>query len=130
MNVLAAVAGLEHLRLVTRAFAFFADQLNIGEELHFHRNRAVALAGFTPPSGNVERKMPGSETALLGLRQRSKEFADGVERLDVSHRIRPRGSPDRRLIDQHDFINELVAFQTFPGSRSPRRARGLLLLAF
>src|SRR5580692_11273912 len=103
MNILPAVADLKHLRLVARAFALFANQFYVSKELHLHRNRAVALASLTAPSGNVERKMPGSETALLGLRQRRKKLADGVERLDVSHRIRTRRPPNWRLIDQHNF---------------------------
>src|ERR1700733_1423071 len=87
VNVLALVMDLQHLRLIARAFAFVADQLDVGEELHFDCDRAVALAIFAAAAGNVEGKMPGREAALLGFRERSKEFADNVECFDVGNWI-------------------------------------------
>ena len=114
MNILAAIADLEDLRLVARAFAFFTDQLHVGEELHFHRNRTVALAGFATAAGNIEREMPGGEAALFRFRQRRKQIADRIEGLDVGDGIRPRSPSDGRLIDQNDLVDEIVAFQFSP----------------
>ena len=68
VDVLALVANVEHLRLVARAFAFFADQFDVGEELHFDGDGAVALAGFAAAAGDVEGEMSGGEAALLALR--------------------------------------------------------------
>ena len=42
MNVPAVIAHGENLRLIARAFALLADQFDIGQKLHFHRDRAVA----------------------------------------------------------------------------------------
>src|SRR5260370_18983172 len=106
MNILSPVSDFEHLRLVSCAFTLLANQFNVGEELHLHRDRSVALAGLAPSSGNVERKMAGTEAALPGLGQRSKQVADGIKRLDISHGIRTRRPPDWRLIHQHTRTNE------------------------
>src|ERR1019366_6821018 len=92
VNALAFVVDFEHLRLVARPLAFVADQFHIGQELHFDRDRAVALAGIATPARYVERKVSGREAALLRFRQRSKQFADDVKRLDVRDWIRARSA--------------------------------------
>ena len=72
VNVFALVVNFEHLRLVARAFALVADQLHVGEKLHFDGDGAVALAIFAASTGNVEGKMSGREAALLGFGQRGE----------------------------------------------------------
>ena len=57
VDVQTVVVDFENARLVARSFAFLADQFDIGEELHLHRDRAVALADFAAAAGNVEREM-------------------------------------------------------------------------
>ena len=57
VNVLAVITNLEDLGLVARAFALLADQLDVGEELHFDGDSAVALADFAAAAGNVEGEM-------------------------------------------------------------------------
>ena len=120
VDILAAITHVEHLRLVARAFALFADQFDVGQKLHFDGDGAVALAGFAASAGDVEREMSGGEAALLGLRQGSKQIADSVEGLDVGHRIRSRSAPDGRLVDQDHVVDEIVAFQFAPISRRKR----------
>ena len=68
MDVLASIANVQNIGLVTRALALFADQLNVGQELHLDGDGAVALANLAAAAGDVERKVPGAEAALLGLR--------------------------------------------------------------
>ena len=127
MDVLATITNLEHLELVARAFAFFADEFHVGEELHLDRHRTVTLASFAASAGNVEGKMPGRETSLLRLGQGSEQVADAVEGLDVGNRIRARRSPDRRLVNQDHFVNELSAFKLRPIRRRRERPIGLFL---
>src|ERR1700722_9233189 len=62
--------------------------------------------------------MSGREAALLRLRQRSKKFADDVERLDISHRVRARSAANWRLINEDDFIEKLVALYAIPQNRA------------
>src|SRR5215469_15720625 len=69
VDVFSAIANLENLWLVTRTLAFFADEFDVGEELHFDSNRPVALTGFAPAARNVEREMTSAEPALLGFGQ-------------------------------------------------------------
>src|SRR5882724_8544582 len=116
MDILAAIANLKNFRLVARAFALLADQLHVGEELHLDGDRAVALTDLATASGDVEGEVPGAEAALLGLRSRGKDFTDGVEGLDVGHRVRARRSTDGGLIDQHNFIDELASVDVVEGA--------------
>src|SRR5208283_4827968 len=95
MNILTAITNFEHLSLVARALAFFANQLHIREKLHFHRNGAIALTRLAAASGDIKRKMTRGHSTLLSLRQRGKKLADGIESLDVSDWIRSRRPPDR-----------------------------------
>src|ERR1700686_2068513 len=118
MNILALVVDVEHLRLVARALAFVADQLHIGEKLHFDGDGAVTLTVFAEAAGDIEGKISGREAALLRFRQRSKKFADDVESLDIRDRIRPRSAADGRLIDQDDLVKKLVAFNAVPQNRA------------
>ena len=118
MDVLAAVPYFQNLRLVARAFTLFANQFDISKKLHLHRYGAIALAGFTTSSWNVEGKMTGRKTPLLGLRQRSEEITNPVKGLSVGNGIGTRSSADRRLIYQYDIVNELVAFHFAPIGRS------------
>src|ERR1700680_2985096 len=115
MNILAAIADLKHPGLVTRSFALLADQLDVREGLHLDRNRTVTLASVTAAAGNVEGEVSRAETAFLGLRQRSKQIADRVKGLDIRDGIGARRTTDGRLINQNNFIDELVAFYAVPG---------------
>src|SRR5215831_11262059 len=90
VNVLPAIANLQHLGLVALSLALFADKPYVRQELHFHGHGSVALAGFTAASGNVEGEMSGGEAPLLGLRQGSEQLPNTVEGLDVSDRIGTR----------------------------------------
>src|SRR5467141_2841257 len=59
MNVLFPVAHFEHAAFKARPAAFFADQFDVRQELHFYRDDAFALACLAAAAGNVERKMSG-----------------------------------------------------------------------
>src|SRR5258708_4732722 len=128
MNILAAVANLQYLRFVARAFALFADEFNVRQKLHFDGNSSIALARFTPAAGNIEREMPGTESTLLRFGKRSEQIPDGVECLDIGHGVRPGRSSNGRLVDQHDFVNVLVAVHAAPCGSSWSHTIALLLL--
>src|SRR4029078_1150239 len=59
LDVLAAIADLEHLGLVARAVAGLARQQEVGEKIHLDLDDAVALAGLAAPAWNVEREHAG-----------------------------------------------------------------------
>ena len=54
VNILAAITHVEDLLLETRAVAFFTDQFDVREKLHFHSYRAVALTNFAAPTRHIE----------------------------------------------------------------------------
>ena len=57
MNVLAAITYIQNLLLEACAFAFFTNQLDVREELHFDGDGAVTLANFTAAARHIERKV-------------------------------------------------------------------------
>ncbi len=46
VDIQIVVANLQDAALVARTLALFADQFHVGQELHLHRHRAIALAHF------------------------------------------------------------------------------------
>ena len=111
MDIFAAIAHVEDAGFEARPAAFFADELDVGEKLHFNRDGAIALAGFAAASGNVEGKVAGGEAAALGVGSGGKDFADGVEGFEIGRGIRTRRAADGRLVDDDDFANVRVAFE-------------------
>src|SRR5580765_4196535 len=92
MNVFAFIADVENLRLVARAFAIFADEFHVSEELHLHGHGAVTLAGFTAAAWNIKTEVARAVAVLVRFSDRRKHFADRVKRLDISYGI-TAGSP-------------------------------------
>src|SRR5215468_2681802 len=111
VDVPAPVFDVEDRRLEPGAFALLANQLDVGQELHLDGDSPVALAHVAPPARNVEREMAGVVASRLGLARRGEGFADRVVDLDIGHRIRPRGAPDRRLVDEDYVIDEFAAVE-------------------
>src|SRR5262245_53166905 len=109
VDVLTAMFDIENRALESRSLTFFADQFDIGQELHFDGHRTIALTGVTASARNVEGEMAGVISAGLGLTSPRKGLADGIVDLDVSHGVGPGCAPDRCLIDQDDVIEELAA---------------------
>ena len=110
MNRSALVTHVENLLLEARAFAFFADQFDVGQKLHFLYLDAVALAAFATAAGHIEGEVRRIEPVRLRFACRREHFANRVVDFDVGDRIRARRASDRRLIDQHHVIEKLRAF--------------------
>ena len=107
----------------------FTNQLDIGEELHFHSNGAVALARLATAARHVERKMACRVTSAFGVRRVGKNFANGIKRFQVRGGIGARRAPDSRLIDDHHFANLGVALHNsrkIPEARAVARREGLI----
>ena len=110
---------LEHLVAVARAVAVRAAQVHVGQELHLDVLEAVAAAGGAAAVAGVEAERAGGVAALLRRRLAANSSRIAVERADVARGIRARGAADRRLVDQHDVVDELRA-------RAARRTRPAL----
>ncbi len=113
MDVLALVLDLENRGLVAGAVAVFAGQLDVGEELHFDGDGAVAFAGVAAAAGHVEGEVTGGQREALGLGLRGKQFADKVEALDVGDGIGARGAADGGLVDEHHVVEALDTGEGF-----------------
>src|SRR5579864_1255519 len=127
VNVLAAISDFKHLGLESRPLALFADQFHIGKKLHFDDNRPIALAGLATPAWHVERKMSGSESAFVCFWSSGKQVTNSIECLDICDWIRPRSAPNRRLVNQNDFVDEFIAFNFTQKREAERNSVGLFL---
>ena len=105
----ALVLDLEHLGAEALAVAVGAAQIDVGEELHLDVLEAVAAAGRAAAVAGVEAEGAGRVAALLRERRVGEALADRVERADVARRIRARRPADRRLVDEHDLVDEIGA---------------------
>ena len=72
MNIKAVVLDLQHRGLEASALAIFTNQFHVGEELHLHSNRSVALTSLATSARYIERKMSGGVAALIRLRSSGK----------------------------------------------------------
>ena len=115
VDVLALVFDLEDGGLVTGSVTFFAGQLDVGEELHFDGDGAVAFAGVAAAAGDVEGEGSGGEALALGVGLGGEEGADVVEGLDVGDGVGARGAADGGLVDEDDFIEVLDAGELAEG---------------
>ena len=107
----AAELHLEDLRAVARPVAVGAAQVDVGEELHLHVLEAGAAARRAAPRAGVEAEGARRVAALLRQRLGGEQGADAVEGADVAGGVRARGLADRRLVDEDDLAERLVAAQ-------------------
>src|SRR5256885_2101168 len=111
VDIFVVEAHFEDAAFEAGAAALFANELDVGEELHFDGDGAIALAGFAAATGNIERKVAGGVAAALGIGGGGEDFADGVEGFEISGRIGARRTADGRLVDDDDLGDLRVAFE-------------------
>jgi hypothetical protein len=109
VDVLALVLDVEDGGFVTGSVAFFAGELDVGEELHLDGDGAVAFADVAAAAGDVEGEAAGGEALALGVGLRGEEGADVVEGFDICNRIGSRGAADGGLVDEDDVVEVLGA---------------------
>src|SRR5208283_3839628 len=111
MDIPAVVANVKNAALEALAAAFLADQLNVGQELHFNGDGAIALASFATSPGDIKGKMAGGVAAALGVGRTGEDVADGVEGFEVGGGIGARSAANRRLIHDDEVLNVLFALK-------------------
>ena len=109
VDVFVLVLDVEDGGFVTGSVAFFAGQLDVGEELHLDGDGAVAFADVAAAAGDVEGEVAGAEAFALGVGLRGEEGADVVEGLDVGDGVGARGAADGGLVDEDDVVEVLGA---------------------
>ena len=121
-DVLALEGNVERVAVVTLAFTDLTRDIDVGQEVHFDLDRAVARTGLAAPTLHVERETSWQIPANLGLVGSSEQFPDVIEHAGVGSWIRTRGPADRRLVDCDDFVDVLNAFDLFVKARWHLRA--------
>ena len=94
---------------VTRALAFFARDIGVGEEAHLQLHASGARARFAAPARGIEGEEAGPVSADRGFGQRREALADQVPGADVRRWRRARRLADRLLVDDHQLAEGLQA---------------------
>ncbi len=76
MNALVLIEHLKSFSVVAFAATFIAGYVNIGEEVHFDFDQAVALTGLATPALDVETEASGLVASGSSLRCCGKQFTD------------------------------------------------------
>src|SRR5207247_2007448 len=100
---------LERLAVVALPSAGLARDVDVRKEVHLDLDRAVALAGLAAAAADVEREPTLLVAAHLRVGRLRVELADRREEVGIGRRVRPRRSPDRRLVDVDHLVEALDA---------------------
>src|SRR5690606_23900847 len=110
------------LAIVALALADVAGDVNVGEEVHFDLEDAVALALLAAAALDVEGEAAWAVAAGFRFREAGEPFAQRREGTSIGGRVRTRGAADRRLIDVDDLVEEFEAGEAFMRGRDDARA--------
>ena len=86
-----------------------ARHVDVGQEVHFDLDHAVALAGFAAAALDVEAEAARAVAALARFGHPGEQFADRREQAGVGGRVGARGAADRRLVDVDDLVEKFQA---------------------
>ncbi len=107
---LALVADLQRLAVVALAVADVTGHEDVRQEVHFHLDQAVALAGLAAAALDVEGEAPRPVAAVARLRHAGEEFSDRRQQARVGSGVGTRRASDRRLVDADHLVEELQSF--------------------
>ena len=108
-DVLALVANLEGVAVVSGPAAHLARHVHVGQKVHLDLQRAVAGAGLAAAALDVEAEPAGQVAAHLRFGGAGEQLADVVEHARVGSRVGTWGPPDRRLVDVDHLVDVLEA---------------------
>src|SRR5580704_14760443 len=95
----------EGLLIVTASVTYFAENVDVGEEVHLDAALAFALAGFAASALDVEGEAAGLVAALTGLGKHGEEISYCRKHPRIGSRVAARGSADGGLVDLDDFVD-------------------------
>src|SRR5579875_296729 len=121
-DALALEPDFERLAIVALALADVALDVDVGQEVHFDLDDAVALAGLAAPAFDVERETARPVAARLGFGQAREPVSYWRECTRVGCRIGTRRAADRRLVDVDDLVEVLDALDAVVRARLLARA--------
>ena len=104
VDVFALVTNIQSFAVITFAVADIARHVDVGQEMHFYFYNAITLASLAAPPFDVKTKASWFIPSRSCLGHLSKQFANWGKQSRVRSRIRPRGAPNRALINVYHFI--------------------------
>ena len=109
VDVLALVANVQRLPVVALALALVAGDVDVGQEVHFHLEYPVALAGFAAPALDVEAEAARLVAAGAGLLGLCKQLPDRREQAGVGGGVGAGGAAYGALVDVNHLVQMLQA---------------------
>ncbi|EKB47185.1 hypothetical protein B879_04222 [Cecembia lonarensis LW9] len=100
----AFVLDLQGLAVVPRTMANLTRNVDVGQEVHFDLQRAVARAGFAAPALDVEGETSRQVAPDLGFVGLCEELAHVVEDPSVGRWVGARGAANGRLVHVDDLV--------------------------
>ena len=122
IDVLALVAYLQRLAVVAVAPADLAGDVDIGQEVHFDLDDAVAGAHLAAPALDVEGKPIRLVAAGPGVGRLGEHVADHVEHAGVGGGVRARRAAYGGLVDSDDLVELLRAVDVVVRPHTEARA--------
>ena len=104
-DIFAFVRNLQRLGIETRALAYVAGNVNVGQKVHRDFEDAIAAATFAPPAFDVEAESSRLVAAHLRSVGSRKKFSDMVGNARISCDIRARRPANRVLVNQNNFVD-------------------------
>ena len=117
VDILALVLHFERLAVVAVAAARLAAHIDVRQEVHLDGLHAGAAALLAAAALDVEREAARLEAPDLGVGSHLEEFADIGKDVRIGRGIRPRRTPDGRLIHDDEFVDMFDALDRIVGQR-------------
>ena len=111
-TTLALDRHLQNLGAIALAIAVRAAQIYVAEELHLDVFEARATTGRATAIATVEAELGTCVAALTRQRGHRKQLTNRVPGTDITDRVGTCGFANRRLINKHDFAQQLSTHQT------------------
>src|SRR5690606_41637314 len=97
--------------VVALAFADIAGHIDVRQEVHFHLDHAVALAGLAASALDVEGEASRTVTPRAGFRHAGEQLTDGREQPRIGGWIGAGRAADRALVNVDHLVQVLQAIQ-------------------
>ncbi|MBV6516800.1 MAG: hypothetical protein HPKKFMNG_02490 [Planctomycetes bacterium] len=121
-DALAPVLHFQRFAVIARAVAGFTHDMNVRQEVHLDQLDALALAGFTPAAGNVEREAAGLVAPLPRLVRLGEEVANEAKHVGVCRGVAAGRAADGRLVNLDDLVDLVEALDALVFTRLGSRA--------
>jgi hypothetical protein len=102
----ALVGHAQGFTVVALSFADIARNVDVGQEMHLNADHAVTLAGLASSPLHVKAETSRFVAPGAGLLRAGKQVPDRGEQAGIRGRVGTRGSPDGRLVDIDNLVEQ------------------------